>query len=48
MWVAGWMSVHGDVWWKRGWQKEHVLFGDRVLMIRSLYPVCFRSYYELE
>ena len=43
MWVGGGVGVHGGVWWRKGWQKEHVLSWGRVLMIGSLYPVCLRS-----
>ena len=27
-WVGGCVGVHGCVWWRRGWQKEHVLLPD--------------------
>ena len=45
-WVVGRVCMVG-VWWKREWQKERNLSGDRVLMIGSLYPVCLRIHYEL-
>ena len=31
------MGVHGGVWWRRGWQKEHVLSWHVVLMIGCMY-----------